>query len=136
MCPNHILGSSQKLADLVATSQSVRSSIFSLSHIGGRPVIWKQISNLCIHLIDQFVTNVQMANNCGINNLGTPLWPKSMDIKYKQHLPSSFKAQIRQSNITTTKASVTTDKSWPNPQPNGSIILQNFLNAGRTLFSK
>nr|CAH8819660.1 unnamed protein product [Trichobilharzia regenti] len=126
----------ERLADLVATSQSVRSSIFSLSHIGGRPVVWKQISNLCIHLIDQFVTNVQMANNCGINNLGTPLWPKSMDIKYKQHLPSSFKAQIRQRNITTTKASVTTDKSWPNPQPNGSIILQNFINAGRTLFSK
>ncbi|CAH8876175.1 unnamed protein product [Trichobilharzia szidati] len=125
----------ERLADLVATSQSVRSSIFSLSHIGGRPVLWKEISNLCIRLIDQFLIHVLISNNRGIYNLGTPLWPKTMDIKYKQHLPTSFMTQVRHRDRTTTKPSPVTDESKSNIQLVGSKIVQYFINTGRTLFS-
>ncbi|CAH8662886.1 unnamed protein product [Schistosoma rodhaini] len=124
----------ERLADLVATNQNVRSSIFSLSHLGGRPVLWRQISNLCFQLIEQFVSNARESNTRGTNLLNTPLWPKNIDFKYKQYLPSSFESNLRQRN--SAKLLSATNENVSDMQPSGSIIARNLINAGRTLLSK
>ncbi|CAH8526649.1 unnamed protein product [Heterobilharzia americana] len=126
----------ERLADLVAINQSVRSSIFSLSHLGGRPVLWKQISSLCMQLIDHFVSSVQKANSRGITNLGTPLWPTAVDFKFERHLLSPSETNVRQRSKATMKPLSVGDKMTPDMQPTGSIIAQNLMNAGRQLFSK
>ncbi|CAH8590348.1 unnamed protein product [Schistosoma turkestanicum] len=124
----------ERLADLVATNQDVRSSVFSLSHLGGRPALWKQISSLCFQLIEQFVTSVHKTNTHGVN-LSTPLWPKNVDFKYKQYLPSSFELNPRQRDVGKVKL-LSTDVTVSNIRPSGSIIAQNLINAGRFLLTK
>ncbi|CAH8658788.1 ADP-ribosylation factor protein 1, variant 3 [Schistosoma haematobium] len=126
----------ERLADLVATNQNVRSSIFSLSHLGGRPILWRQISNLCFQLIEQFVSSAHESNTRGTNLLSTPLWPKNIDFKYRQYLPSSFESNLRQRNSVKVKQLSATNGNVSGMQPSGSIIARNLINVGRTLLSK
>ncbi|TPP57891.1 hypothetical protein FGIG_11902 [Fasciola gigantica] len=84
----------EHLADLVATSSCARASVFSLSSLGGRPVVWRQVSGWCISLLEQFTTSVQNTNNTLLQKSARVNLPYA-EIKYQGHLPASLRAQLR-----------------------------------------
>ncbi|KAH8865707.1 Transmembrane protein [Schistosoma japonicum] len=125
----------ERLADLVATNQNVRLSIFSLSHLGGRPVLWKQISNLCFQLIDRFLLNVHKSNNRGVNLLSIPFGARKIDFKFRQFLPSSFDEHLRRRNNVRVKPLPGINGSTYNMQPSESIA-HNLTDSSRAFLSK
>ncbi|TGZ56434.1 hypothetical protein CRM22_010158 [Opisthorchis felineus] len=62
---------------------------------GGRPLLWRQISSWSTSVIEQFVTKVHRAN-ADVMSKTTSMTMPPFEVKYQDHLPASFRTQIRQ----------------------------------------
>ncbi|KAF7248427.1 hypothetical protein EG68_09981 [Paragonimus skrjabini miyazakii] len=87
----------QRLADLVAIDATARATVFSLNTLGGRPMLWRHISGWCTTALEQFVSNVQLANG-HIMQKTVNAAISSSEVMFQCHLPASFRTQLRPKN--------------------------------------
>ncbi|CAL8089544.1 unnamed protein product [Calicophoron daubneyi] len=109
----------EHLADLVATDQATRSSIFALNNLGGRPVLWRHISTWCMTVIEKFTAKVQSSNTEEVKRMSSSALS---EMKYRSNLPPSFVPGFRSSILPGRPPLQPCDTACRNLEPSGGLL--------------